>query len=174
MERKIFTKEFKLDVIQQSYLRSNIRELATELGIRPQLIYKCRAEFSRSWRRSLNPRRTKATRSTARECWAAHGTRHLKKGYWHLRQERWVTYQFMAEHWHEFPILGMSKVFNVSSSGYYRWLNAGSSKRTKMNQALTMGIKWDYDSGRNHGSSVNSGPSPTRAKRRNALSQWSK
>src|SRR5690554_3874455 len=46
----------------------------------------------------------------------------------------------MAEHRHEFPILKMSKVFNVSSSGYYRWLRAGPSKRTKMNQALTMAI----------------------------------
>lgn len=44
-ERKIFTKEFKLDVIQQSYRRENIRELATELGIRPQLIYKWRSKY---------------------------------------------------------------------------------------------------------------------------------
>ena len=44
-DRKIFTKEFKLDVIQQSYHRANIRELATELGIRPQLIYKWRASY---------------------------------------------------------------------------------------------------------------------------------
>lgn len=44
-ERKLFTKEFKLDVIQQSYRRDNIKELAHELGLRPALIYKWRAAY---------------------------------------------------------------------------------------------------------------------------------
>ena len=43
--RKQYSKEFKLDVIQQSYLRDNIRELANEVGVRPALIYKWRATF---------------------------------------------------------------------------------------------------------------------------------
>jgi len=43
--RKRYSKEFKLDVIQQSYLRENIRELANELGLRPELIYKWRALY---------------------------------------------------------------------------------------------------------------------------------
>ena len=43
--RKQYSKEFKLDVIQQSYLRENIRELATELGLRPALIYKWRSAY---------------------------------------------------------------------------------------------------------------------------------
>lgn len=47
-ERKTFTKEFKLDVIQQSYHRENIRELASELGIRAELIYKWRARYQGS------------------------------------------------------------------------------------------------------------------------------
>ena len=46
----------------------------------------------------------------------------------------------MAEHRHEFPILKMSNVFEVSTSGYYRWLKAGPSKRTKKNQALLLAI----------------------------------
>lgn len=49
-------------------------------------------------------------------------------------------YQFMAQHRHEFPILKMSRVFEVSTSGYYRWLKAGPSPRTKENQALTLAI----------------------------------
>jgi transposase len=44
-ERRTFTKEFKLDVIQQSYHRKNIVELAHELDLRPQLIYKWRAKY---------------------------------------------------------------------------------------------------------------------------------
>ena len=43
--RKSYSKQFKLDVIQQSYLRDNVRELATELGLRPALIYKWRAAY---------------------------------------------------------------------------------------------------------------------------------
>lgn len=43
--RKSYSKEFKLDVIQQSYQRENIRELATELGLAPALIYKWRAAY---------------------------------------------------------------------------------------------------------------------------------
>lgn len=43
--RKQYTKQFKLDVIAQSYQRDNIRELATELGLAPALIYKWRAAY---------------------------------------------------------------------------------------------------------------------------------
>ncbi len=43
--RKQYTKQFKLDVIAQSYQRDNIRELATELGLAPTLIYKWRAAY---------------------------------------------------------------------------------------------------------------------------------
>jgi transposase len=43
--RKQYTKQFKLDVISQSYQRDNIRELATELGLAPALIYKWRAAY---------------------------------------------------------------------------------------------------------------------------------
>lgn len=55
----------------------------------------------------------------------------------------------MAEHGHEFPILKMSKVFGVSTSGYYRWLKASPSPRTKENQALGVAIarQWKASGG---------------------------
>ena len=43
--RKKDSKAFKLDVIQQSYQRENIREPASYLGLRPALIYKWRAVY---------------------------------------------------------------------------------------------------------------------------------
>ena len=46
--RRSFTKEFKLDVISQSYQRENIRQLADELGIRPELIYRWRSEYEQA------------------------------------------------------------------------------------------------------------------------------
>jgi len=46
--RQRYSKQFKLDVIQQSYLRDNIRELAAELGLRSALIYKWKAAYESS------------------------------------------------------------------------------------------------------------------------------
>lgn len=43
--RRNYSKEFKLDVIQQSYLRDNIQELASELGLRASIIYQWRAAY---------------------------------------------------------------------------------------------------------------------------------
>jgi len=44
-KRRTYSKQFKLDVIQQSYQRDNIRELADELGIDPGLIYAWRSKY---------------------------------------------------------------------------------------------------------------------------------
>ncbi|MEX2600517.1 MAG: transposase [Balneolaceae bacterium] len=44
-QRKTYSKEFKLDVIQQSHMRENIQELAVELGINPETIYRWRREY---------------------------------------------------------------------------------------------------------------------------------
>ena len=43
--RKSYTKQYKLDVIRQSYQRENISELASELGLSPALIYKWRGAY---------------------------------------------------------------------------------------------------------------------------------
>ncbi len=46
-KRKKYSKEFKLDVVRQSHLRDNIRDLADELGVSPRLIYKWRAAYDK-------------------------------------------------------------------------------------------------------------------------------
>ena len=43
-ERRKFDKEFKLMAVELSKSRSNIQELAHELGVRPELIYRWRSE----------------------------------------------------------------------------------------------------------------------------------
>lgn len=45
--RTTYSKQYKFDVIQQSYQRNNIKELADELGIRPELIYRWRKEYEK-------------------------------------------------------------------------------------------------------------------------------
>ena len=44
--RRIFDREFKLKVVELSYSRQNIRALAFEYEIRPELIYRLRSEFA--------------------------------------------------------------------------------------------------------------------------------
>ena len=43
--RRTFNREFKFNAVELSYKRENIKELAHELGIRPELLYR--------WRKSL-------------------------------------------------------------------------------------------------------------------------
>jgi transposase len=51
--RRTFTTEFKLDVVNQSETCDNIAELATDLGLHPQLVYRWRAEHKADPRRSF-------------------------------------------------------------------------------------------------------------------------
>ncbi len=44
-QRKKFDKEFKLMAVELSKTRENINDLAKELGIRPELIYRWRTEI---------------------------------------------------------------------------------------------------------------------------------
>ena len=44
--RRKFTREFKLNAVELSYRRENIKELAVELNIRVELLYRWRAEFA--------------------------------------------------------------------------------------------------------------------------------
>jgi len=44
--RRKFDRSFKLKAVELSYQRENIKELATELGVRAELLYRWRAEFA--------------------------------------------------------------------------------------------------------------------------------
>jgi transposase len=44
--RRKFNRGFKLNVVELSYSRQNIRELSQEMDIRPELIYRWRSEFA--------------------------------------------------------------------------------------------------------------------------------
>jgi transposase len=45
-QRRVFDREFKLKAVELSYSRSNITEVAHELNVRPELIYRWRSEFA--------------------------------------------------------------------------------------------------------------------------------
>ena len=44
--RRKFDREFKLKIVELSYSSQNIKELATEFDLRPELIYRWRREFA--------------------------------------------------------------------------------------------------------------------------------
>lgn len=44
--RRKFDRNFKLKAVELSYQRANIKELADELGIRVELLYRWRSEFA--------------------------------------------------------------------------------------------------------------------------------
>ena len=45
MRKRHYSNEFKLEAVQLSYKRDNIKELANELGVQVQRIYKWRATY---------------------------------------------------------------------------------------------------------------------------------
>ena len=45
-KRRTFTREFKMNAVELSYSKSNIVELANELTIGPELLYRWRTEFA--------------------------------------------------------------------------------------------------------------------------------
>jgi len=46
MTRRRFDREFKLKAVELSFQRDNMRELAHELGVRPEMLYRWRSEFA--------------------------------------------------------------------------------------------------------------------------------
>nr|MBD3623611.1 transposase [Sunxiuqinia sp.] len=68
--RRTFTREIKLNAVELSYERSNIVELANELQIRPELIYRWRSELASqeglSFPGNGNPRLTEEQREITR------------------------------------------------------------------------------------------------------------
>lgn len=68
--RRKFTKEFKVDVINQSNQCDNISQLAKDLGIRPELIYRWRSEHKdrpeSSFPGNGNPKQTPHEKELAR------------------------------------------------------------------------------------------------------------
>ena len=59
-ERQSYDREFKQKAVELSFARGNAKEIAEELGIRPELLYRWRREYQQYDRNSFpgkeNPR----------------------------------------------------------------------------------------------------------------------
>ncbi|WP_407929146.1 IS3 family transposase [Desulfomarina profundi] len=53
----------------------------------------------------------------------------MKKSHGHLQQDTEMIFKFIKENRSSFPVKKMCHVFNVSPSGYYRWIKAPISTR---------------------------------------------
>lgn len=44
--RRIYSKEFKQKAVELSHVRGNVNDIARELGVRSELLYRLRREFA--------------------------------------------------------------------------------------------------------------------------------
>ena len=51
--RKQFKREYKLETVRLSHQKESVVELASELGLRPELIYRLRSEFDTTGEKSF-------------------------------------------------------------------------------------------------------------------------
>lgn len=69
-ERRIFDREFKQKAVELSYSRGNAREVAVELDVSPELLYRWRAEHKKYDKNSFpgngNPKMTDMERENAK------------------------------------------------------------------------------------------------------------
>ncbi|PRY09892.1 transposase-like protein, partial [Pontibacter ummariensis] len=155
-ERRNFDKEFKLMTVELSKSRESIQELAKELGIRAELIYRWRPEYLEKPEGSFTghgkPRHTPEEAEIARLKKQLRDVEMerdiLKKGHQHLLQGRREIYRFIACQSSRFPVDKMCEVLKVSRSGYYSSLKGTVSKRAKENQELLSLIKQEHKKSR--------------------------
>jgi len=149
MKKRIYTKEFKVQAVRLSYQRKNIKELANELGLDPQRIYK--------WRKATKSINTSTSKKILRkDILVVKRLRKaikdkeieleiLNKSRSHFLKERLEVYQFIASYRHLYPVVKMCKILKVSRSSYYRWFSQGPSKRALSHSLFTDLIKKEFN-----------------------------
>ena len=150
--RKIYDKAFKEKAVQLSYDRTNISELARELGITAPQLYKWRKEFEEFGEGSFPG---KGNLKLTRELEKIHKLEKrlkdaelerdiLKKSNRHFFQERSMIYSFIKNNEKLFPIEKMCKVLQVSSGSYYRWKKQIITARQQLKIAIKEQITLIY------------------------------
>ncbi|UZT97934.1 IS3 family transposase [Chryseobacterium fluminis] len=143
-ERKIYDPALKTKAVQLSNERTNISELARELGIAVTLLYKWRKEYEEFGQGSfpgngnlkLTPEQEKIHELEKKLKDAELERDILKKGNRHLLPERSMKYEFIKNNESIFPIEKMCYVLKLSSSGYYKWKNRSFSKKLLLKEKI--------------------------------------
>ncbi|WP_286351995.1 IS3 family transposase [Geobacter sulfurreducens] len=145
--RKRFTREFKVETVKLTVDGdSSVAQIATDLGIHPNTLYK--------WIRQYSDKPDDAFPGTGHLSSEAETIRQLKrenerlkmerdifkKSHGHLFQRPEMIFRFMHDHQAEFPVAVMCSVFQVSRSGYYAWSTRPESQRSKETRELCQEI----------------------------------
>ncbi|MBK9591679.1 MAG: IS3 family transposase [Crocinitomicaceae bacterium] len=148
-ERKLYSKEFKIKAVELSNVRGNIQEIARELDVKPELIYRWRKElglnpsiaFAGNGKKQLTEEQKEIARLKRKLADMEMERDIFKKGREHLLRERPEIFQFIKDHQREFPVGRMCKVFKVSRSRFYEWRNYIPSNHDNENRALLFEIR---------------------------------
>ncbi|WP_312903152.1 IS3 family transposase [Chryseobacterium taichungense] len=151
-ERKIYDPSFKTKAVQLSKERTNVSELARELGIAVTLLYKWRKEYEEFGEGSfpgngnlkLTPDQEKIHQLEKKLKDAELERDILKKGNRNLLQERSMKYKFIKNNESIFPIEKMCQVLKLSSSSYYKWKSRPSSKKLLLKEKVKQQITSIY------------------------------
>ncbi|MFV8337340.1 IS3 family transposase [Flavobacterium sp. RSP29] len=148
--RKVYDKAFKEKAVQLSYERTNVSEMARELGVTAPQLHKWRKEFEEFGEGSfpgkgnlkLSPEQEKIHELEKRLKDAELERDILKKGNRHFFQERSMIYSFIKNNEQVFPIEKMCKVLQVSSGSYYRWkkqtITARQQRKITIKEKITL------------------------------------
>ncbi|WP_119008229.1 IS3 family transposase [Vibrio superstes] len=157
-QRRIFSNEFKRNAVQTSLESPDtVNSIAKSLGIHPAVLSKWRCELT-SAKQTSNPIKNEGPESSFAELErevarlkkqlerAEMENDMLKKGEGLLRQSKRIKFEFIAKHHSaKRPIKWLCHLFEVSRSGYYKWLNSEPSERSVENRSLSDFLKATSD-----------------------------
>ena len=151
MERKkrSYSLEFKLKAVELNNNRGSLLIVAQELNISLNNIRRWKKEFNQGKLTGIRiPDKSKEKKELIRlrkELADVKLERDiLKKGRWHLLQERQVKYVFIQKYQHLYPVEKMCQVFRVSKSSYYKWTHKKPTKQHIRNTMLKTEIEKIY------------------------------
>ncbi|WP_435380190.1 IS3 family transposase [Echinicola jeungdonensis] len=151
-ERRTFDKAFKTMAVELHLNGKISTEVGRELGIGPDLVRRWAREFKASESSSFPGNGKQHLTEEEKEILAlkkalkeAELERDIpKKGSKHLFQGGQQIFRFIRAHRHEFAVEKMCRVFKVSRSGFYGWLNRKPSKCAEEREEVSREIHKIY------------------------------
>ncbi|MUK26555.1 IS3 family transposase [Aliivibrio fischeri] len=149
-----FSNEFKRNAVQQSLdSPDTVKSVAISIGIAPQLLVKWRSQMT-SKKHTVAPIPNKGPEKSLKELErevvelkkrladAELENDNLKKGDGLLRKTKRIRFEFISKYSSSVrPVVKLCRYLNVSTSGYYKWLNREPTLRDKYNVELKCFLK---------------------------------